>query len=206
MPVMLWCWRCRFEVPMLDEAEWQRVFAVVPEEGFDPRSHVPRNLAFAGRVWLERYNAITMAAKKPAKAQATVTLRNLAAELAESHEVPKRQAEAMLSDMVGLIAKHLKKGGPGHPASPASRRPHGTQPGDRRGHQDQGQQEGRVPRCQGSQGSGLTPLPFPRTWPKGAPYIMATNHFPTLGPASSHHSRRAALLALAQMRPLLRRS
>jgi DNA-binding protein HU-beta len=51
-----------------------------------------------------------MAAKKPAKAQATVTLRNLAAELAESHEVPKRQAEAMLSDMVGLIAKHLKKG------------------------------------------------------------------------------------------------
>ena len=46
-----------------------------------------------------------MAAKKPAKAQATVTLRNLAAELADSHEVPKKQAEAMLSDMVGLIAK-----------------------------------------------------------------------------------------------------
>jgi DNA-binding protein HU-beta len=37
-------------------------------------------------------------------------LRNLAAELAESHEVPKKRAEAMLSDMVGLIAKHLKKG------------------------------------------------------------------------------------------------
>ena len=51
-----------------------------------------------------------MAVKKPAKAQATVTLRNLAAELAESHEVPKKRAEAMLSDMVGLIAKHLKKG------------------------------------------------------------------------------------------------
>jgi DNA-binding protein HU-beta len=51
-----------------------------------------------------------MAAKKPAKAQVAVTLRNLAAELAESHEVPKKRAEAMLSDMVGLIAKHLKKG------------------------------------------------------------------------------------------------
>ena len=51
-----------------------------------------------------------MGAKKPAKAQATVTLRNLAAELAESHEVPKKQTEAMLSDMVGLITKHLKKG------------------------------------------------------------------------------------------------
>jgi DNA-binding protein HU-beta len=40
----------------------------------------------------------------------TVTLKNLAAELAESHEVPKRQTEALLSDMVGLIAKNLKKG------------------------------------------------------------------------------------------------
>ena len=37
-------------------------------------------------------------------------MRNLAAELAESHEVPKKQAEAILSDMVGLITKHLKKG------------------------------------------------------------------------------------------------
>jgi DNA-binding protein HU-beta len=51
-----------------------------------------------------------MAAKKAAKAQATVTLRNLAAELAESHEVPKKQTEALLSDLVGLMAKHLKKG------------------------------------------------------------------------------------------------
>jgi DNA-binding protein HU-beta len=51
-----------------------------------------------------------MAAKKIAKAQATVTLRNLAAELAESHESPKKQTQAMLSDMVGLITKHLKKG------------------------------------------------------------------------------------------------
>jgi DNA-binding protein HU-beta len=51
-----------------------------------------------------------MAAKKPAKSQATVTLRHLAAELAESHEVPKKQAEAILSDTVGLITRHLKRG------------------------------------------------------------------------------------------------
>jgi DNA-binding protein HU-beta len=51
-----------------------------------------------------------MAAKKPTKAQATITLKNLAAELAESHEVPKKQTQAMLSDMVALIGKHLKKG------------------------------------------------------------------------------------------------
>ena len=51
-----------------------------------------------------------MVAKKAAKTQQTVTLKNLAAELAENHEVPKKQTEAMLSDMVGLIVKHLKKG------------------------------------------------------------------------------------------------
>ena len=49
------------------------------------------------------------AAAKPA-AQATVTLKHLAATLSESHAVPKKQSEAMLSDMVGLVAKHLKKG------------------------------------------------------------------------------------------------
>ena len=51
-----------------------------------------------------------MAAKKSGKPQPTVTLKHLAAELAESHEVAKKQAEAMLNDMVGSIVKHLKKG------------------------------------------------------------------------------------------------
>ena len=55
-----------------------------------------------------------MPAKKaaPAKtaAQATVTLKHLAATLADQHEVPKRQAEAVLSDLVTLTTKHLKKG------------------------------------------------------------------------------------------------
>lgn len=41
---------------------------------------------------------------------ATVTLKHLAASLAEGHEVPKKQAQAMLTDMVNLVAKHLKKG------------------------------------------------------------------------------------------------
>jgi DNA-binding protein HU-beta len=40
----------------------------------------------------------------------TVTLKHLAAQLAEEHEMPKKQAEAILSDMVGLMTKHLKKG------------------------------------------------------------------------------------------------
>jgi DNA-binding protein HU-beta len=50
------------------------------------------------------------AAKKAAAPQATVTLKQIAADLAEKHEVPKKQAEAMLNDMVALTTSHLKKG------------------------------------------------------------------------------------------------
>ena len=50
-----------------------------------------------------------MADKKPATA-ATVTLKHIAAALAEAHEFSKKQAEAVLGDFVGLITKHLKKG------------------------------------------------------------------------------------------------
>jgi DNA-binding protein HU-beta len=47
--------------------------------------------------------------KKGAKAE-TVTLRQLATALAESHGIAKAQANAMIADMVLDIAKHLKKG------------------------------------------------------------------------------------------------
>src|ERR687888_356743 len=50
-----------------------------------------------------------MAAKKPG-APATVTLKHLAANLSESHEMSKKQTEAMLGDLVNLVTKHLKKG------------------------------------------------------------------------------------------------
>jgi DNA-binding protein HU-beta len=40
----------------------------------------------------------------------TVTLKHLAAALAEDHEIAKKQADAMLGDLVGLLTKHLKKG------------------------------------------------------------------------------------------------
>jgi DNA-binding protein HU-beta len=42
--------------------------------------------------------------------QNTVSLKHLAASIAESHEMPKKQAEAILGDLVTLITKHLKKG------------------------------------------------------------------------------------------------
>ena len=42
-------------------------------------------------------------------ASTTVTLKHLAASLAESHEVPKKQVETLLNDLVDLLVKHLKK-------------------------------------------------------------------------------------------------
>jgi DNA-binding protein HU-beta len=43
-------------------------------------------------------------------APATVTLKHLAAQIAEDHEMAKRQADAVLSDFVGLVVGHLKSG------------------------------------------------------------------------------------------------
>ena len=51
--------------------------------------------------------ARTVKAKKPA---AVVTLKHIAAEIAEAHEVPKVRAETMLTDTVDRLAKHLAKG------------------------------------------------------------------------------------------------
>ena len=50
------------------------------------------------------------AAPAKAAAQATVTLKHLAAALADSHDIAKRQAEAVLGDLVALATRHLKKG------------------------------------------------------------------------------------------------
>src|SRR5437667_10891197 len=50
-------------------------------------------------------------APAPAKKSApTVTLKHLAANLAESHEMSKKQTEAVRGDLVGLVTKHLKNG------------------------------------------------------------------------------------------------
>ena len=54
-------------------------------------------------------------ATQPAPAAAkpkvnTVSLKHLAATLAGDHEMPKKQAEGILGDLVTLVTKHLKKG------------------------------------------------------------------------------------------------
>lgn len=49
-------------------------------------------------------------AAKPAAALNTVTLRHLAVALAEAHELPKKQVNGMLDELIGMMTKHLKKG------------------------------------------------------------------------------------------------
>ena len=49
-------------------------------------------------------------AKKAAAKQTTVSTKQLAASIAESHELSKKQAEAIMGDLVALLTKHLKKG------------------------------------------------------------------------------------------------
>ena len=44
------------------------------------------------------------------KSAPTVTLKHLAANIADTHEMSKKQTEAVLGDLVGLVTKHLKKG------------------------------------------------------------------------------------------------
>ncbi len=47
---------------------------------------------------------------KKAATPSTVTLKHLAAALAEDHELSKKASEAILTDMGTRITKHLKKG------------------------------------------------------------------------------------------------
>src|SRR3954470_4395574 len=52
------------------------------------------------------------AATVPAKASAAsvVTLKNLAEQIAEAHDLPRRAATAMLEDVVERVTAHLKRG------------------------------------------------------------------------------------------------
>lgn len=63
-----------------------------------------KNTGAAGRA----APAKPMAAK--AAAAQTITLKQIGVQLAEAHELPKRQVEALFGDMIETIIKHLKKG------------------------------------------------------------------------------------------------
>jgi DNA-binding protein HU-beta len=40
----------------------------------------------------------------------TVTLKNIAADIAEKHEMPKKQINAIMEDLIAMLIKNLKKG------------------------------------------------------------------------------------------------
>jgi DNA-binding protein HU-beta len=58
----------------------------------------------------KKATATAKTAPAKATAQATVTLKHLAVELAGNHDLAKKQAEAVLGDLVTLTTRHLKKG------------------------------------------------------------------------------------------------
>lgn len=47
---------------------------------------------------------------KKAASPSTITVKHLAAEIADGQDMSKKQAEAILTDVVNRIARHLKKG------------------------------------------------------------------------------------------------
>jgi DNA-binding protein HU-beta len=54
--------------------------------------------------------AATKAVTASAEKVTVLTLRNIADRLSEAHELPKRQANEMLTQVIEMIAKSLKKG------------------------------------------------------------------------------------------------
>ena len=70
--------------------------------------------ASAAKAAVKASQKTTKAPPKAAKASAgkatVLTLRHLAERLSEAHELPKRQANEMLTQVVEMIARSLKKG------------------------------------------------------------------------------------------------
>ena len=95
-----------------------------------------------------------------ATSPATITLKQMAAELAESHDLPKKQAETVLGDLMTLATRHLKNGDKirrtGLGILQVQNRParKGRNPGWR-DHRYQDQQEDRLPGSQGIERGGL---------------------------------------------------
>jgi DNA-binding protein HU-beta len=96
----------RRAAPRSKSAPLQTAFLLVPNHFLSSEVRS----ALLGR---ETIMALSGEAKKPAAAAKTkrpVTLKHLAAVLAEEHQLTKRAGEALLGDLVGKITKHLKRG------------------------------------------------------------------------------------------------
>jgi DNA-binding protein HU-beta len=52
----------------------------------------------------------TKAGLKDSASQATITLKQMAAELAETHSLSKKQVEEVVNDLMALATRHLRDG------------------------------------------------------------------------------------------------
>ena len=70
----------------------------------------PSTESFKARYALVSKTSPTRRAKHGRRQPTTITLKHLAAAIAEEQELSKKQAETILTDLVTMITKHLKKG------------------------------------------------------------------------------------------------
>ncbi|WP_425407925.1 HU family DNA-binding protein [Hyphococcus sp.] len=78
-----------------------------------PARKAPARKTAAKKTAAKKAPARKTAAKKKTAKKAlpdTLTLKHLAAELAEAHEMPKKQSEEFLSDFIDRMGGYLKKG------------------------------------------------------------------------------------------------
>jgi DNA-binding protein HU-beta len=94
---------------LLGPKNFEKIFEFPPSQRVDLVNPAIKKAADAARDD-HRSQTAHFHVTEPKKPQSTVTLRHLAAKLSEDHALTKREGEAILGDLVGLITKHLKKG------------------------------------------------------------------------------------------------
>jgi DNA-binding protein HU-beta len=72
--------------------------------------HFPFESRVLQRLTHFRKDAMPTKAKSVTATSRPVTIKHLAATLAEEHKLTKREGESLLNDLVDLMTKHLKKG------------------------------------------------------------------------------------------------
>jgi DNA-binding protein HU-beta len=96
-------------VSLLGKAKFERVFGFSPDQKFNLVDPQLMRLQSPGT----KKQVLKTAASRmahPSSASHVVTLKHLAAAIADEQELSKKQAELILNDLVGRITKHLKKG------------------------------------------------------------------------------------------------
>lgn len=78
------------------------------------KTPAPTKPTSSSKAAIAKPSAPKAVAKAPIKAAAaapvTVTLKQLAAEIAEHQQIAKREADTLLTSLVGILVQHLKEG------------------------------------------------------------------------------------------------